>query len=656
MNGPPNSPGEHLDRLAADVRGWVGDLEQRGGGTGPAAASGRALLDELASSSPWLPLPALARSFGLDEIAAQIVAVLAAFEHSADLARRGCDVAFLAALLGGDGAGQVAVRSALAPSAPLRRFRIALVGAPGDIDHTPFARRTVRLADRIIGHLYGDEAIEATLDGIVAAVTPAHVSQLVLPDPVVALARRALHLDDDTAQVLIHGPAGTGKLLLARAMAGEGHRQILCVDVAALLAAPEQLATAMACIAREALLRDALVVLRAGAALADATAGGLQQRLVGHARRLPCPVVYSCHDRPRWLVHAVPELREVALPAPDLDARARLWRRSLGDDAELVAEGDVADIAARFALGGEAIARAARRVVAQARLRADGAARIGMPELAESARLMLQHRLGTVARRIEPGFTWDDLVLPEDTLEVLREMLGFARHRAFLLERWGFAAKLPYGRGLSAVLAGPPGTGKTMVAQLLARELGCELYLIELSQVVNKYIGETEKNLARVFDEAESSQAILFFDEADALFSRRTEVKSSNDRYANLEVNYLLQRMETYDGLTLLATNLEHGIDEAFRRRVRFLVPFEMPEPPVRERLWRSMLPPQVPVAGDIDWDRLAQRWELAGGHIKKAVVRAAARALDRGPDAIVGIADLEQAAQLEYRELGRIA
>jgi len=208
---------------------------------------------------------------------------------------------------------------------------------------------------------------------------------------------------------------------------------------------------------------------------------------------------------------------------------------------------------------------------------------------------------------------------------------------------------------VSAILAGPPGTGKTMVAQLLARELGYDLYLIELAQVVNKYIGETEKNLARVFDEAEHSHAILFFDEADALFAKRTEVKSSTDRYANLEVNYLLQRMESYSGVTLLATNLEQGIDEAFKRRVRFSIQFELPEAPVRATLWRSMFPAQVRLAADIDWARLGERWEMSGGYIKKAAIRAAARALARGPDTVITAADLEAAAIHEYREMGRV-
>jgi SpoVK/Ycf46/Vps4 family AAA+-type ATPase len=258
-----------------------------------------------------------------------------------------------------------------------------------------------------------------------------------------------------------------------------------------------------------------------------------------------------------------------------------------------------------------------------------------------------------MAQRIPTGFTWDDLVLPADTMEGVREVVHFARHRPFLLEEWGFAAKLPYGRGVSAIMAGPPGTGKTMVAQLLARELGYDLYRIDLSQVVNKYIGETEKNLARIFDEAETSHAVLFFDEADSLFAKRTDVKSSNDRYANLEVNYLLQRMETFDGVTLLATNIEQGLDEAFKRRVRFTIQFELPEAPERARLWRSMFPAKVPLAPNIDWSLLAKRFVMAGGYIKKAAVRAALRAVESRR--AVTTEDLLEAANHEYREMGRI-
>ncbi len=619
-----------------------------------------------ATAAPRLPFSILAAGLGLDDAAARVVALLAALEHDPDL-ERACafawddftrkrpDAGFVVELLGGaDPDARARVRAALAPDAPLRRYRVVLVGSATDVEASSPARRTVRLTDRVVSHLFGDDTFDVALDGVATLTPPAALGELVLPAETIAIGRRAL-AHSATARVLLHGPAGTGKLMLVRALAAEAGRPVLRVDVTELLRIPDRVEDRVARLAREAVLRRAITVLRAGASADDTAPPADASRVVELVARLRGPVVITCHTRPAWLVHAIPDLLEVAVAPPAIRARVALWQQALGAERGLAGDAAVAAVAARFALGGEAIHRAAARVRAHAHLRDPSAPRIEIPALTESARLMLQHRLGSVARRVAPGFEWSDLVLPEDTLDLIHEFLAFSRHRARLLEEWGFERKLPYGRGVSAILAGPPGTGKTMVAQLVARDLGYDLYVIELSQVVNKYIGETEKNLARVFDEAERSHAVLFFDEADALFAKRTEVRSSNDRYANLEVNYLLQRMESYDGITLLATNLEQGIDEAFKRRVRFTVQFELPEAAVRAQLWRSMFPTEVPLAADIDWNRLGARWEMAGGYIKKAAVRAAARAIARGADTSVTAADLDLAASLEYREMGRI-
>ncbi|MBA3538241.1 MAG: ATP-binding protein, partial [Deltaproteobacteria bacterium] len=343
-------------------------------------------------------------------------------------------------------------------------------------------------------------------------------------------------------------------------------------------------------------------------------------------------------------------LVELDVPSPTFRERLDLWGRALPG---LVEPTDLETVASRYAFTGATIAHAAHRAASCARLRDPTAPRVTLEDLGDAARLMFSHRLGTMAQRIPAGFSWTDLVLPKDTLDALREVVSFARHKPFLLEDWGFAAKLPYGRGVSAILAGPPGTGKTMVAQLLAKEIGFDLYRIDISQVVNKYIGETEKNLARIFDEAENSHAILFFDEADSLFAKRTSVQSSNDRYANLEVNYLLQRMETFDGVTILATNLEQGLDEAFKRRVRFSVQFELPGEVERRALWVSMFPSKVPLAPDIDWDLIARQFEMAGGYIKKAALRAALIAAETRR--AITTEDLVAAGRHEYREMGRI-
>nr|HPH70054.1 ATP-binding protein [Kofleriaceae bacterium] len=226
-----------------------------------------------------------------------------------------------------------------------------------------------------------------------------------------------------------------------------------------------------------------------------------------------------------------------------------------------------------------------------------------------------------------------------------------AAHRERIFADWGFDRKLPYGRGLSALFAGPPGTGKTMICSLLAKELGLELYRIDLSQVVNKYIGETEKNLGRVFDEAARGQVMLLFDEADSLFAKRTEVKSSHDRYANLEVNYLLQRMESHEGVVVMTTNSETAIDPAFRRRIRFRVRFPAPDEKQRLQLWQGMMPKEARVAAGVDLDLIAQKYPLAGGNIMNALVRAATAAAADGSE--ITQEHLRRAAELEYSEMG---
>jgi hypothetical protein len=625
-----------------------------------AVAAAQADLKQALAARPEPLLARVARVFALTELDLAIVCVLLAPELAHELERayafalddftrkRG-DIGFVARMIAaGDRAMIDRVLRRFDDEAPLRRLGVITVGQLADASAT---MRPARLADRIVGFLRGHDAVDELVLGLVRVDDLAPLRSAVVMDPeLVQRIARALDDRSHPPRVLLAGPQGAGRGLVAEALFGERGRSSVRIDLAGILA-EGRIAERVAAALREAALRDAAAIIDGGAAIDRDAPRALVHAIANATAELTVPVVFTFTSHPGWLVEVVPALVELDVPPPTFRDRLELWRRAI--DGPAVASEDLEIVASRYAFTGATIARAAHRAAQAARLRDPDRPQVTLDDLGDAARLMFSHRLGTMAQRIPIGFQWSDLVLPRDTHDAVREVVRFARYRSFLLEEWGFAAKLPYGRGVSAIMAGPPGTGKTMVAQLLAKELGYDLYRIDLSQVVNKYIGETEKNLAKIFDEAETSHAVLFFDEADSLFAKRTDVKSSNDRYANLEVNYLLQRMETFDGVTLLATNLEQGLDEAFKRRVRFSIQFELPEEAERKRLWVSMFPAKVPLAPDIDWDLMAKRFEMAGGYIKKAALRAALIAAEsRRP---ITTADLVEAARQEYREMGRI-
>jgi SpoVK/Ycf46/Vps4 family AAA+-type ATPase len=282
-----------------------------------------------------------------------------------------------------------------------------------------------------------------------------------------------------------------------------------------------------------------------------------------------------------------------------------------------------------------------------------GAAAPTARDLDEGARQASSSRLGELAARLDPVHRWGDLVLPERHIGLLRSISAYLRHRDLVLQEWGYERTVARTQGLKAMFAGESGTGKTMAAQVLANELGLELYRVDLATVVSKYIGETEKNLDRIFTAAEGSNAILFFDEADALFGKRSGVSDAHDRYANIEVAYLLQKMEGYVGAVILATNFRSNIDDAFLRRLDFVIDFPFPEVDDRRRIWELLLPDQAPVADDVDLDFLATRFKLSGGGIRNCSLAAAFIAAEEG--GAIGMEHLVRAVALEYGKLGRL-
>ncbi|HEY0192522.1 MAG TPA: ATP-binding protein, partial [Kofleriaceae bacterium] len=337
---------------------------------------------------------------------------------------------------------------------------------------------------------------------------------------------------------------------------------------------------------------------------------------------------------------------------PPRDERQRMvsWATSL--ERHAIELSDPSELAARYRVGPGTIERVCAEVARRPDPPTDAVSWIR--ELDDAVRQHLENRLGATANRITRLASWADIVLPEDITDSLLELTARVRHRKQVYEQWGFDRSMTTSRGITALFQGSPGTGKTMVAGVIARDLGLEVYRVDVSRITSKWIGETEKNLGQLFDAAEDGQVLLLFDEADSLFSKRTEVKTSVDRYANMEVNYLLQRLDSFEGIAILTTNFGNSIDPAFKRRLTYRVTFPFPDEEMREQLWKSLIPAQVPVLGKLDFAGLSQRFRLSGGYIRNAALRAAFLAAEEGTSLTHD--HLERAIRMEFREIGKLA
>jgi len=366
---------------------------------------------------------------------------------------------------------------------------------------------------------------------------------------------------------------------------------------------------------------------------------------VGPVEWLNVVVMAGSGDRIRIQRETIP----VRLRTLDAATRTALWERAL-EGVPHSTDG-IDELVQQFEFGPETIAESVSSARTRALLRLDGAGEIELRDLWEAAREHVGSRLDDVADRIQPAYVWDDIVLPEDVALQLRELAAQVAQRSHVYEAWGFGAKLTRGRGTAALFAGASGTGKTMAAEVLANHLSLDLYRIDLAGIVSKYIGETEKNLRRLFAAAEESGVVLFFDEADALFGKRSEVRDSHDRYANIEINYLLQKMEDYRGLAILATNMKTLVDPAFMRRLRFVIDFPLPDTEHRRKIWERAFPPAAAVDG-LDYEFLA-RLEITGASIKSIALNAAFLAADASSPITMG--HVLRAARREYSKIEKL-
>ena len=545
----------------------------------------------------------------------------------------------------------------LSPDAPLFRYHLFEPVGRGD---EPFLLRGIRLSPRVIETALGIPRLDPTLAPCAELISePRSFADLeISPDikaQVVALVEQAAaagRVGTRQPVVLLQGPEGSGRKSLAEGAAAHLDLRVLRVRCGSLPRDPEELARVASTIAREAMLASAVLVLDEIDQLAPDLEAHRADRSVIVDRALIDPflgpiiaISPPVDNRPVRMARGLVALE---LGVPPEAIRAKLWHRELGTEVTAV---DVADRAgARYPVTGGIIMRAAHsaRVAAQAK-----ASRVSPDDVHVGIRSTLDSKLSSLGVRLTWRQSWSELVLPGDALDEVKQFIARVRHRKQVFDQWGFARKIAKGLGLSALFSGPPGTGKTMVAGLIADELALDLYQIDLSRIVSKYVGETEKNLASLFDAAEAGHAVLLFDEADSLFAKRTEVKSSIDRYANLEVNYLLQRMETFAGITILTTNLDTSIDEAFRRRLSFRITFPLPDAAERAKLWRALVPDEAAVDRSVNFTALGERFEMSGGYIKNAVLRAAFLAADEA--ASIGQRHLLRAGLLEYAAMGKV-
>jgi MoxR-like ATPase len=540
--------------------------------------------------------------------------------------------------------------------APLLRYGLLRLSEETD---EPRSCRGYRVDDRIAAYLLSDaDDLDPQLASYAElAALPHDFDDLLLPEELVGrlsdwLALHAIGGVPRGRLIHIAGAAGGGKTAVAGALARALGLGLLVVRGEAIWSLAEPARTAALWLAlREARLLDAAICWEGFGALHGQPRGVRDELL--RAIEAEGRLTFLCAEAPWEGIDAAGrDILHLQLPRTDAAAQAELWRRALGS-AETAGAIDIDLLVSRHRLIGGRIQAAVAAARDHAFARSPGAPEVGTADLLDACRRQSQPKLGALARRVVTSTTWSDLVLSRDRLEVLRRVCDHARHRNRVLDDWGFDAKLPTGKGLAALFSGPPGTGKTMAASVVAHELGLELYQIDLSAVVSKYIGETEKLLEQIFREAESSRAILFFDEADALFGKRTEVADAHDRYANLETSYLLQRMDSYEGVVILASNWSRNMDEAFVRRLRFVVEFDLPDERERLQLWERSWPARLPRDPSVDLAVLARRFELAGGYIRNILLSAAFQAAADG--ASVTQQHLLRAARAEFRKMGKV-
>jgi SpoVK/Ycf46/Vps4 family AAA+-type ATPase len=630
----------------------------------------KALENALTRHAVQTPLDLLVRDFQLTPLAASIVYAIAATRLHGETARLYgiltndsgrplVDEFVLARVLGREHAQ--AIGRELDGDQPLRKFGIIRMGS----GERPFAGLTI---DPLVVRLIARQPLDGEADPHLAVRrVDRNLEELQMPRDQLVKALRFLarptaqlaatadpsiryadpNSSVDHVRVVVRGRTGSGRHTLITSLAARAGRNVGVIDISTIPREPSLLAATLESALRRALLRGLLPCID-GLEVIGSEQPELKLQVTAVLRSHPGPL--AARLPADATIPLPPGYLLIDLPVRNEVERSESWAIAL--DRHHIELSDASELAARYRVGPGTIDRVCAEVARKPERPSDAAGWVR--ELDDAVRQHLDNRLSATAQRVTRLAKWSDVVLPEEVTDSLLELTSRVRHRKKVYEQWGFDRAITTARGITALFSGSPGTGKTMVAGVIARDLGLELYRVDVSRITSKWIGETEKNLGALFDAAEDGQVMLLFDEADSLFAKRTEVKTSVDRYANMEINYLLQRLDTFEGIAILTTNFGSAIDPAFKRRLTYRVTFPFPDEEMREQLWRSLIPREVPISGSIDYASLSQRFQLSGGYIRNAALRAAFLAAEESSPLTHD--HLERAIRMEFREIGKLA
>ena len=542
-------------------------------------------------------------------------------------------------------------------SAPLIKNHIIHLTSDGPEGQLPLLSNSIKVDERIINYLLESNELDTKIHKFSKKIdSKQSFNELILPEDITdtlftILDQYFQKKHPEPEMLFFYGPYGTGKKTTAEAVCMELGKPLLVVDLKTLI--ENGLLEMLSFILREGVLQSSPLYFEHFDVLLKDEKSGID--LIGLIRQLDTfPNWVFLSSEISWEPPGIIKLHHfsnLAFSLPTFEHRKKLWeffliKYNLSDDVDIEA------LASKFKFSGGQIKNAIFTSCNTGMVKEPDKSELSMKDLYHGCKAQSNKNLITYARKIKPYYTWDDIILPEDTKEQLKEVYGYIKHKGTVYTKWGFENKFSLGKGLNILFFGPSGAGKTMAAEIIGNKVDLDLYKIDLSSVVSKYIGESEKILKKIFKEAETSNAILFFDEADALFGKRTDIKDSHDRYANIEVNYLLQKMEEHEGIVILASNFKNNIDEAFLRRMHFAIEFPRPDEEHREKIWKNIFPEEMPLDAGVDVNFLAT-FNITGGNIKNIALLAAFLAADESSS--VKMEYIIRATKREFQKMGKI-